>query len=51
MIELVWARFPWGELMALPGFTTGQDHLEIAQALAARDWGWLKKASGMTSSA
>jgi DNA-binding GntR family transcriptional regulator len=37
MIELVWARFPWDELLALPGFSTARDHLEIAQAVAARD--------------
>jgi DNA-binding GntR family transcriptional regulator len=37
MIELVWARFPWDELMALQGLTTARDHLEIARAVAARD--------------
>jgi len=37
MIELVWSRFPWDELLVLPGLTTARDHLEIARAVAARD--------------
>jgi DNA-binding GntR family transcriptional regulator len=37
MIELLWARFPWNELMGMRGLRTGQDHLEIARAVAARD--------------
>jgi DNA-binding GntR family transcriptional regulator len=39
MIKLLWARFPWDELLTLPGLSTAHDHREIAQLVAAGDPG------------
>jgi DNA-binding GntR family transcriptional regulator len=39
MIKLLWARFPWDELLALPGLSTAHDHHEIAELAAAGDPG------------
>lgn len=35
-IQLVWIRFPWDELLSLPGLKTATDHREIAETVAKR---------------
>jgi len=37
MIQAVWVRFPWDELLALPGLRTSLDHHEIAVLAASGD--------------
>lgn len=37
MIQSVWIRFPWDELLALPGLHSSHDHDEIARLAAAAD--------------
>ena len=37
MIEQVWSRQPWDELLSLPGLHTADDHLRIAQLAGAHD--------------
>jgi DNA-binding GntR family transcriptional regulator len=37
MIKLVWDRFPWDELLALPGLSTAHDHHEIARLASSGD--------------
>jgi DNA-binding GntR family transcriptional regulator len=34
MIRVVWSRFPWDELLLLPGIPSGRDHLRIAELVS-----------------